>query len=203
MEKTIYQTDSSWLTQQDDGSHHLEIADEYDRDGETRFAVFGVDLERFAEVRDPATGRTILLSKSLADKYKAEGKLYEPLHRYDEWFVKDLRSVASSAGTTERALRKQLCSADPKQRARAYEDIAGYHGWENFDSYPQDMSEDELNARWAKREGAGGKGRKRRARGAGLVAASHQHHQRMDRATRPAKPARVDALAAAVAKLTR
>ena len=201
MEKTIYQTDHEWLTQQDDGSYHLEIADEIDDRGEDepRFAVFGVDLERFAEVKVDS-GKKYIVTRYIADGYR-DGTLPHPISSYDEWFAKDLARVAESAGTTERALRKQLCSADPKQRAAAYVDIAGYHGWENFDSYPQELTETELDARWSKREGAG-KGRRRRGRAA-LVAASHQHHQRMDRATRPTRPVRVDALAAAVAKLTR
>ena len=154
MEKTIYQTDHEWLTQQDDGSYHLEIADEIDDSGDKpRFAVFGVDLERFAEVKVDS-GKKYIVTRYIADGYR-DGTLPHPISSYDEWFAKDLARVAESAGTTERALRKQLCSADPKQRAAAYVDIAGYHGWENFDSYPQDMSEDELKSRWEKNSSGG------------------------------------------------
>jgi hypothetical protein len=40
---------------------------------------------------------------------------------------------------------------DPRQRSRAYEDIGGYHGFDNFDSYPQTLTEKQLDARWSRR----------------------------------------------------
>jgi hypothetical protein len=71
---------------------------------------------------------------------------------YNEWFVKYLPSVASSCGTTPLRLLRLLFSKDPTQRASAYLDIAMYHGWGNFDSYPLTYTReqrDELEARCA------------------------------------------------------
>lgn len=40
-------------------------------------------------------------------------------------------------------------SDNPIKRADAYRTIGDYHGWENFDSYPLTMTEDEKNSRYA------------------------------------------------------
>ncbi len=64
-----------------------------------------------------------------------------PLPSYVEWFAKDLASVAQSMGREEKDIIDGLCSADPSARAGAYQDIAGYHGWMNFDGYPLRIAE--------------------------------------------------------------
>ena len=59
-----------------------------------------------------------------------------PIETYSEWFNSDLASVASFIGSDVITLRNQFCSSDPLERARAYEAIGDYHGFENLDSYP-------------------------------------------------------------------
>jgi len=63
-----------------------------------------------------------------------------PYHpTYPVWFAKELEAVATSMGTTADKLRADFCSADPITRARAYQDIGEYFGWENFDHYPREL----------------------------------------------------------------
>lgn len=59
-----------------------------------------------------------------------------PISSYDEWFHKDLRGVASCCGYDLIELRQMFCSEDPRVRARAYQAVGDYHGFENLDSYP-------------------------------------------------------------------
>ena len=63
-----------------------------------------------------------------------------------DWF--DLDSVASCVGSTREELVKLLNSDNPVDRARAYVDIGSFHGFENFDSYPLDLSEAEMVRRF-------------------------------------------------------
>jgi hypothetical protein len=63
----------------------------------------------------------------------------------DDWF--DLYSVARSAGVTHESLVDGFSSADPVDRYWAYDAVGRYHGWDNFDQYPLDLSEKELRAR--------------------------------------------------------
>lgn len=62
--------------------------------------------------------------------------------------MKDLSSVADSVGSTREELIDGLTSSDVGGRAWAYESIGGYHGFMNFDGYPLDISEAELEERW-------------------------------------------------------
>lgn len=60
-----------------------------------------------------------------------------PFHpRHPAWFAAELDAVAASIDAEESELAGWLCSADPIVRARGYEAIGEYHGWENLDSYP-------------------------------------------------------------------
>ena len=60
---------------------------------------------------------------------------HEPV-QYTEWFTDDLDSVASFTGIAIDTLREWFCSDDACERARAYEAIGMYHGFDNLDSYP-------------------------------------------------------------------
>ena len=75
----------------------------------------------------------------------------EPLFRYDEWFHKDLASVALHTGQSVQALRTDFCSENALDRARAYEAIGDYHGYENLDGYPLTFTNrKEIEARYKK-----------------------------------------------------
>lgn len=115
----------------------MEIADEI-QDAEDRFQLFRFALPRLK------IERGYLVTANYADDWP------HPLPAYEEWFVASLDHVANACGTTEDALWTALCSADPIDRAEAYELIGAYHGLENFDSYSREISGDELNTRWGR-----------------------------------------------------
>lgn len=72
-----------------------------------------------------------------------------PIEDYTEWFDKDLDSVASFVGLPVSDLIQSLTSDKPVARAWAFEALASYHGWENFDSYPLHFtSREELEGRY-------------------------------------------------------
>jgi hypothetical protein len=52
------------------------------------------------------------------------------------WFAKSLEGVASYIGQPLDELVLWFLSADLKERARAWEAVGDYHGWENLDSNP-------------------------------------------------------------------
>lgn len=135
--KVLYATDYSRLLVDTAGvySPELEIAQDL---GDGTFEVSRVCLDRCKQVRG------YLVPASYQDDYP------HPLPDYQEWFADDLASVAESHGTTEGALREALCSEKPEDRAFAYECIGGHLGYDNFDSDPLLLNEDELDARWEK-----------------------------------------------------
>jgi len=72
-----------------------------------------------------------------------------PIESYTEWFDDSIQQVASQVGMDRAEFIKALTSDNPIARASAYEELARYHGWENFDSYPLHFtSREELEARY-------------------------------------------------------
>lgn len=71
---------------------------------------------------------------------------------YPEWYVDSLDSIAATMGTSRVELETALCSEDGAQRAWAYQCLADYHGWENFDSEPLTLSLEEVEERYIKGE---------------------------------------------------
>lgn len=69
---------------------------------------------------------------------------------YPAWFARDMASMASFIGQPEGELRAALCSTDPIERAHAYRAIGDYHGWDNLDSYPLQLTRTEARARYRK-----------------------------------------------------
>jgi hypothetical protein len=82
-----------------------------------------------------------------ASAHRGEG--WRSPAQWQEWFVKNLNSVARSCGLTIVWLVTALCSDDPAQLAGAYSAIGGYYGFGEFDQYPLQMSEEELGERWS------------------------------------------------------
>ena len=81
--------------------------------------------------------------------FPTRADLPHPITDYDEWFNSDLESAASSADRTVENLRAAFCHEDAQLRAWAYLDLAQYHGFENFDSYPVTFtSRKKLEARY-------------------------------------------------------
>lgn len=60
----------------------------------------------------------------------------------------DINDVALTVGSTSRNLRADFLSDDPVRRATAYQDWAGYYGWNNFDDYPLVLTKTEVYRRY-------------------------------------------------------
>lgn len=57
-----------------------------------------------------------------------------------------LKNLAEFAG---RSLIDEFCSDDPLERARAYESVGEYHGFGNLDHEPLELTEQEIQSRYA------------------------------------------------------
>ena len=149
--RVVYQTDYSTLFEDTTGVYppELEVAEEYEgKRGKTRFLVFRVVLDRLKEVGGRgAYFRGQATKDSYVIPYAYDRSWSHPIESYKEWFSDSLGAVARSAGGDRQDLVDALCSDDPRERAAAYQDIAGHHGWENFDSEPLDLSEAEFEKR--------------------------------------------------------
>lgn len=73
-----------------------------------------------------------------------------PIHQYQEWFFDSLHGVCESMDIEYDEMIKLLCSDNPIELATAYIAIMEYHGWNNFDSYPLDLTRSEAEERIAK-----------------------------------------------------
>jgi hypothetical protein len=68
---------------------------------------------------------------------------------YPAWFADDIDAVASCMGYEPAGLRADLCSADPIARARGYQAIGEYNGFDNLDHDPITFTDRaELEARY-------------------------------------------------------
>jgi len=135
-ETGVYSAELEWIEAQDDGS------------GEAGpWKVYRWDLDRLETVE--IDGAVYLVPFG----FGARTDLPYSIESYDEWFHRDLGEVADTVGSTVEELRAALCSEDPMRRAFAYLELAQYHGFENFDSYPLEFSKEkreELEARYAR-----------------------------------------------------
>lgn len=90
-------------------------------------------------------GKTLLVPFG----FSTRTDLPHPIAEYDEWFNSELESAASSIGRNVDEFRADLCTENLNMRAVAYLDLAQYHGFENFDSYPLTFTDlTELKARY-------------------------------------------------------
>ena len=149
--KLIYATDYSALYRDATGVYPPELriaqtdddVDEGDIEA-TAARVYRFPLDRcYRATRDD--GSTVLVSLN-----PVRTDLPYPIESYVPWFRKHLGSIASSVGRSVDEIVDDLCSDDPARLASAYEDIGGYHGFDNFDSYPEEWSAHEF-AEWPER----------------------------------------------------
>lgn len=109
-----------------------------------RFEVRRVVLDRHKEVRVENTLYLVPVA------YQADWP--HPVSAYEEWFVKSLAAVASTMGREECEIRKDLTNDNPIVRARAYQDIADHHGWDNFDQEPRILRPEDVEKRYKEGE---------------------------------------------------
>ena len=147
--KLLWATDYSALYEDTTGVYDPELAvvqtdDNADEDDPQRNLVYRFPLERcWQATRDDG-------STFLTDMDPSREDLPYPLTTYVPWFRDSLGDVARSCGDNLASLVKRLCSDDPGDLASAYLDIGNYHGFANFDSYPQGWTESEFDA-WPER----------------------------------------------------
>lgn len=146
----VWSTDCTALYRDKTGVYppELMVAEEIDPDEEdietTAACVYRFPLERCWTVIDD-DGTWYITSQ---DPIKAW--LSDPLRSYEPWFAKSLGSVADSIGSTLTEIVDAICSDDVSKLAWVYESIGGYHGFDNFDGYPQEWVASEFAA-WPER----------------------------------------------------
>ena len=64
------------------------------------------------------------------------------------WFADSLVGLASFTGQTELELITAFCSDDARVRADAWRTVGDYHGYENLDSYPIELTRAEVKRRY-------------------------------------------------------
>lgn len=74
---------------------------------------------------------------------------FEP-SAYQEWFAKSLDAVSECFGVETEELVAMLGSEDGLLRAHAYRMVLDYHGWDNGDGYPEEMSRRDAKRRFSK-----------------------------------------------------
>lgn len=65
-----------------------------------------------------------------------------------EWWYSELGDVASSCGRSRAEYERNLLETGIMERALVYQDLIGYFGAHEFDSYPLTMTEAEAYARY-------------------------------------------------------
>jgi hypothetical protein len=117
------------------GGPHLEYFDGLDSDERAERLSYDDDAE------EKIDKLKVLLYRVDLGK---DGKDFLSDHDWVDW-----DQIADSVGNDGSAYAPgKLRTA--QARALAVQDAAGYHGWNNFDSYPLELTVGELKARWGK-----------------------------------------------------
>lgn len=66
---------------------------------------------------------------------------------YSAWFADELGQIASFVGLDTEALIEHFTSAEPIKQALAWQAVGDYHGWDNLDNYPLELSRAEAEQR--------------------------------------------------------
>ena len=90
-----------------------------------------------------------LISADMLERSKTKSLPY-PIESYTEWYEDSLSSIASYIGVELSELQTWFTSDNVLDRARAYESLGQYHGFENLDSYPLHLTKTEAKKRYAK-----------------------------------------------------
>lgn len=141
------------------------IAEEINDTDPSRFAVFRVPLERLqlgadGRLVDVIDGKgqphTVWFEDDVHNSAKC-GNKPGPCATCHKYISHSLTAAAETAGVYFiGSLRKQFCASNVLTRWRAYEVVAGYHGWMPFDPYSKELTEEDFEHYWAllPREGA-------------------------------------------------
>jgi len=127
-------TDDEWQTHRDN-----------DKQDEIPITVYRIVLDRprFKTLTEEGKRHSFSTKELPANE---RGKTW---YWYEEWFVRDLASVAATCDTTKFAMLRDLFSKDARERAFAYETLIQHFGANNFDSYPLTLTEKEAREQYA------------------------------------------------------
>jgi hypothetical protein len=92
---------------------------------------------------------TIWAGHLIPEGFNRRMDLPHPVYDYIEWFDGDIKSIASFVGLSYLELMSMFSSDDICVRARAYQAIGDYHGYDNLDSYPLELTEEEAEKRYS------------------------------------------------------
>ncbi|NCC40917.1 MAG: hypothetical protein EOM21_16010 [Gammaproteobacteria bacterium] len=105
-------------------------------DPEPQYTVYRFSVERLYRVEDE--DRIYFITKTIKEGFE-NGTLPHPISTYKEWYLKGIEPTDLSG----------LLEDSPIQNALATLNLANYHGFHEFDSYPLKMGKREL-IRWAR-----------------------------------------------------
>lgn len=99
-------------------------------------------------VYDSGYGPTVKYFQSYDDERVSiyDVSIDDDVVKENDWV--DWKGVASYTGQSTSDLRKYGKSKDPLARASVVEAAASYHGWDEFDSYPEDMTIEEAEEKY-------------------------------------------------------
>lgn len=100
---------------------------------------YRVMLVRQAEIEDG-----VLVDASVLD---SDSRPY-PLSHYESWFSENLDQPAACCGMSVEDLRRLLCSKDPAELAEGYMCLVYFYGWEEFDGYPLELTQEQAEKRY-------------------------------------------------------
>lgn len=108
-----------------------------DHGGTLVFEIWDRDGRRFESVRiDPRIDRSYEVRRWPIEK---------DVLRDASWVDGDhLQDLASYIGVDERYLKRASAHSDARVRARLYEDIGAYFGFDNLDAYPTRVTHDKI-----------------------------------------------------------
>jgi hypothetical protein len=98
------------------------------------------------DVQSVTVYRTILEPHTYINGVLSDNK-YHP--ESPVWYADDLDRVCECCDRDRSEMIDALCGSDPMAKAGAYEALAGYFGWHEFDHYPLTLTPAEAEERYA------------------------------------------------------
>jgi len=114
---------------ENDMDYNTDIESEY----EATWMLYRFGIEKFKEVD----------GYIVPDAYEEDWP--HPLPDYNQWFAKDILSIASFIGMEPEELVGMITSDDPVERGLFYEALIHYWGPDNVDSYPLQLNYKEIH----------------------------------------------------------
>lgn len=116
--------------------------------------IYAPELERVEPLGDNFGCKYEVRRIVLERCWMIDGILSDNIYHLDKpvWFARDLDGVCTTMDITREDMIADLCGDCPVKRAFAYQAIADYHGWDNFDSYPRVITEGQVRRSYSRRK---------------------------------------------------